>query len=72
MISYLYMVNDDRDSSARAFNTVGDACAVLAQMDIKSIESDEGFKQYMSVVNKQTKGVTDYTNTKEAVKVDIS
>lgn len=70
MLSYLYMVNEDRDASARAYNTVGDACAVLAQLDTEKIESDPGFQQYMAVVNKQSKGVID--PVKENIKVDIT
>lgn len=70
MISYLYMVNEDRDANARAFNTVGDACAVLAQMDVESIENEEGFQQYMAMVNKLSKGGNEFV--KENIKVDIS
>ena len=70
MLSYLYMVNEDRDAAQRAYNTVGDASAVLAQLNVEEIERDPGFEQYMTIVNKQSKGNLD--TTRETIKVDIS
>lgn len=69
MISYLYMVNEDRDNTARSLVTVADACAVLAQMDVDSVEKSSEFIAYMDMITKQMKGGVD--PVKEDIRINL-
>ena len=69
MLSYLYMVNEDRDNSTRSLVTVADSCAVLAQMDADTIEKSPEFVAYMNMINKQTKSGLD--PVKEDIRINL-